>query len=65
MYVCLCNGFTDRCVRNAISDGAGSVSKVYKSLGATPQCGKCKDTIRELLTEDRPTPMQVLASSPA
>ena len=51
MYVCLCNAFTDRDVHRAIDSGAHTVGQVYKTCGAVPQCGKCKDTIRELLTD--------------
>ncbi|NQW09074.1 MAG: (2Fe-2S)-binding protein [Alphaproteobacteria bacterium] len=66
MYVCLCNGFTDRCVRAAIDDGAGTVSQVFKTLGAAPQCGKCKDPIRALLDEnDMASTDGALLASPA
>ncbi len=50
MYVCLCNAFTDRDVNRAIDDGAHTVAQVYKRLEAIPQCGKCKDTIREMVS---------------
>lgn len=51
MYVCLCNAFTDRDVDRAIDAGAHTVAQVYKRLDAIPQCGKCKDTIREMLAD--------------
>ncbi len=50
MYVCLCNAFTDRDVNRAIDDGARTAGQVYKRLEAVPQCGKCKDTIREMVS---------------
>lgn len=50
MYVCLCNAFTDRDVNRAIDCGAHTVGQVYKALEAVPQCGKCKETIRQMLT---------------
>lgn len=53
MYVCLCNGFTCRDVRSAIGNGAKSVGAVYRACGVTPNCGRCKDSIRELLDEAR------------
>lgn len=51
MYVCLCNGFTCRDVRSAIGSGARSVGAVYRACGVKPNCGRCKETIRELLNE--------------
>ncbi|MCW9034657.1 MAG: (2Fe-2S)-binding protein [Rhodospirillales bacterium] len=53
MYVCICNGFTDRDVKNAIKkDGACSVSCVHKSCQSKPNCGKCSDTIQEIIREE-------------
>jgi len=51
MYVCLCNGFTDRDVKSAVADGAQGVANVYESLGAPPQCAKCSVHIREIIRE--------------
>jgi bacterioferritin-associated ferredoxin len=53
MYVCLCNGFTDRDVKNAVAAGAQGVSNVYESLGAPPQCAKCTVHIREIIRNGR------------
>jgi bacterioferritin-associated ferredoxin len=50
MYICLCNGLTDRDVR-ASCDGGCSVAMVYRSLGCEPQCGKCVPYIRQMLRE--------------
>lgn len=49
MYICLCNGFTDRQVRRSAEDGSASVSQVYKALGCAPKCGKCVPTVRDML----------------
>lgn len=48
MYVCICNGLTERRVREAAA-GARSVSGVYRALGTRPQCGKCVDCVRAML----------------
>ncbi|MCA9672148.1 MAG: (2Fe-2S)-binding protein [Myxococcales bacterium] len=53
MYVCLCNGFTDKDVRECANRGADRVSQVYRSLGHRPRCCKCVKTIRETLDEHR------------
>jgi bacterioferritin-associated ferredoxin len=50
MYVCNCNGFTDRDVRRAICEsGTRSVAAVYRQLDCRPLCGKCKPMLRELV----------------
>ena len=51
MYVCLCNGLTDRDVRNSAESGGCSVAMVYRSHGCEPQCGKCVPYIRQMLRE--------------
>ena len=55
MYVCLCNGFTDRDVKSAVAAGAQAVLNVYESLGAAPQCCKCSVHIREIIRDERNT----------
>src|SRR3546814_1844704 len=64
MYVCLCNAFTDRDVDRAIDAGAHTVGQVYKRLDAVPQCGKCKDTIRTMLTRRHATQSPLEAAQP-
>jgi bacterioferritin-associated ferredoxin len=51
MYVCLCNGVTDKQVR-AVHGGTGcSAASVYRSLGVQPKCGKCVPVVRQILRE--------------
>ncbi|HWD58123.1 MAG TPA: (2Fe-2S)-binding protein [Stellaceae bacterium] len=50
MYICLCNGLTDRDVR-ANCEGCPSVAMVYQALGCAPQCGKCVPYVRQMLRE--------------
>lgn len=54
MYVCLCNGFTCRDVRKAIGEGASSVGGVFRACDARPNCGRCKEVIRDYLAEAEP-----------
>ncbi len=49
MYVCLCNGFTDREIRRTAEASACSVSEIYRALGSAPKCGKCVPFVRDLL----------------
>ena len=51
MYVCLCNGFTERDVHRAVAEGASSPGKVYRALETAPQCGRCKSQIKDMLNE--------------
>lgn len=53
MYVCLCNGFTDRDVSQALGGGVSSVAGVYRALDCKPQCGRCGCTIRDMLDGHR------------
>ena len=51
MYVCLCNGFTCRDVRRVIGEGASSVGGVFRACEARPNCGRCKEVIKDYLAE--------------
>jgi bacterioferritin-associated ferredoxin len=51
MYVCLCNGTTDRDFRAHIEGQGRTVSMVYRSLGIKPQCGKCVSFVAQLLRQ--------------
>jgi bacterioferritin-associated ferredoxin len=55
MYVCLCNGLTDRDIRRVAGPSDGSVSQVYRALGCAPQCGKCVPVVRQMVS-DAPAP---------
>jgi bacterioferritin-associated ferredoxin len=51
MYICLCNGITDRALRAHAPDGECSVAQVYRALGCEPQCGKCLPFARQVLRQ--------------
>ena len=49
MIVCSCNVISDHEVREASSRAvSGRMSEIYRHLGRTPDCGRCKRTITEL-----------------
>jgi len=52
MYVCICNAFTCRDIRELKIKGVSRSVEVYKNLGCKMQCGKCLDTIESVLNED-------------
>ncbi|MEH6403177.1 MAG: (2Fe-2S)-binding protein [Sneathiella sp.] len=49
MYICLCNGISDKDIEVAVSNGARTVSSVYGAHGCAPQCGKCACYIKQML----------------
>jgi bacterioferritin-associated ferredoxin len=51
MYVCICNAFTCRDVRKVRDQGVSRSGQVYKKLGCKMQCGKCLETIANVLKE--------------
>jgi bacterioferritin-associated ferredoxin len=55
MIVCSCNVISDDEVQNAASasEEPGRMAQVYRRLGRTPQCGRCKRTIKNLVLETR------------
>ncbi|AUX21033.1 (2Fe-2S)-binding protein [Sorangium cellulosum] len=59
MYVCLCMGVCDREIREAINEGACSVSEVMECTGAGTRCGSCQPTIAQLVGDG-----DVASSSP-
>lgn len=51
MYVCLCNGITDRDVETAVVNGASRAAHVYKKHDCKAKCGKCTNQIRDMLAK--------------
>jgi bacterioferritin-associated ferredoxin len=56
MFVCLCNGFTDRQVRQVSDNSGGSAAEVYRQLGCRPRCGKCVPMVRDMVRATQPQP---------
>ena len=51
MYICICEGVTDKQIKIAIADGANSVRDLRNELGITSQCGQCGKCAKKLLKE--------------
>lgn len=49
MYVCLCNGISDRQIRECVDRGAESLNDVQTRLPVANCCGQCEDTAREVI----------------
>jgi bacterioferritin-associated ferredoxin len=54
MYICLCNGITERDIRNCCAEeGACSMRDLERCLGIGANCGKCKPVAKQILNESR------------
>ncbi|MGQ9426122.1 bacterioferritin-associated ferredoxin [Gilvimarinus sp. F26214L] len=51
MYVCLCNGITDREIKASVHEGSASMEDLQENLGVSSQCGQCACLAREILEE--------------
>lgn len=49
MIICHCEIVSDRCVRDAVANGAVSVDDVARACAAGTQCGGCRPSIAGLL----------------
>jgi bacterioferritin-associated ferredoxin len=53
MIVCQCNGVSDRTIRKAVRDGAGTRSDVVRACTAGETCGGCAPAIDEIIEAER------------
>ena len=63
MYVCICNGVTERDIRQAAEAGCRTIPELTMRTGAGSNCGSCLDMAAELLASTRATvelPLPVL-----
>lgn len=49
MYVCLCNGISDRQIREIVDRGANSLGEVQTYLPVANCCGRCEQSAREVI----------------
>jgi bacterioferritin-associated ferredoxin len=49
MYLCNCNGITEREIQGAVELGCASVADLTRDLGVGSCCGKCVPDARQLL----------------
>ncbi len=55
MYVCICNGITDKDIKGAVAEGGvNDAEEVYMSLGSSFCCGQCKDCAESLVAHELP-----------
>ena len=53
MYVCICNGVSDRVIRDAAEAGCTSVAEMTMRTGAGSCCGSCLGLVGEIIQEVR------------
>ena len=65
MYVCICNGVTDRQIREAVEAGCDTVAELTMRTGCGSTCGTCLPMAADLLTGylARPLPLPMLAAA--
>jgi len=54
MIVCVCNRLNENRIRAAIAGGAQTPCQVYAGCGVERNCGRCQETIADMLDEARP-----------
>jgi len=68
MYVCNCNGITEKQVKAAVRKGVQHWHEVLAHYGCEPQCGKCQCDIAQHMSEhgaDGPAEAAPLFNTPA
>ncbi len=65
LYVCLCNAIRCSDVRSAAGAGVSTPGGVYRHLGCRPQCGRCRNTIVDLLSASATTEPRSGEGSPS
>jgi Bacterioferritin-associated ferredoxin len=65
VYVCICNGVTDRHIREAAENGCSSITELTMRTGAGACCGSCLDMAAAILEQHRARalPLPVLAEA--
>ena len=64
MYVCLCNGVTEREVRQVAEAGCRTISELTMRTGCGANCGSCVELAGQLLDEIHATvPLPVLSNA--
>jgi bacterioferritin-associated ferredoxin len=49
MYVCVCQAISDRQIREVVDRGAASVYEVQAHLPVASCCGRCEDSVRQVI----------------
>jgi bacterioferritin-associated ferredoxin len=55
MYVCICNGITERAIREAAASGVRTLAELSRRTGCSDCCGTCADLAQEILEDTHRT----------
>ena len=62
MYVCLCNGYSDKDIKSVVREGGVcSAEDAYQALGSGFCCGSCRDCAEDIVSQELPN-VTVLAA---
>ena len=53
MIVCVCKAVNDRAIRRAVAEGHETFDELQFELGVGSQCGKCVESVCEVLFDAR------------
>lgn len=62
MYVCICNGVTDKHIKKAVESGCSSLTDVRCKLDVANQCGKCAKQACQIIKEEVQQSPNLIAS---
>jgi bacterioferritin-associated ferredoxin len=65
MYLCNCNGLSEREINEIADSGVAAVGRLFRCLDCRPQCGKCVPEIRSIIDETRQRRRSARAGSAA
>jgi bacterioferritin-associated ferredoxin len=51
MIVCVCKSVSDKKIRASIAEGAVTFDELQFELGVGMCCGKCEDTVRDVMLQ--------------
>lgn len=51
MFICICKAITDNQIKDAVANGATTLSAVRKDLGVATQCCKCLPDARAVIDD--------------
>ncbi|NTS77861.1 bacterioferritin-associated ferredoxin [Catenovulum sp. SM1970] len=52
MYICLCNGVTDKQIKEAVQSGCTDLSSIKDKMAVGNQCGKCTKNARKVIRQE-------------
>lgn len=51
MYVCICNGMTEKDIHKAVADGVSNLDELSAKTSITKHCGSCSEYACKIIEE--------------